>query len=88
VDGLTLLAAPVALCGAWVTLERSHALRTGQLATFTRSFTCVQAGVLSGTLLLAALHVQTVAYWVLPYAVPALWVVAKESRGYVTRPSP
>ena len=85
VQGLTLLAVPVAMGGAWVALERSHALRTGQLALFAKSFLIVQAGVLGGTLLLAALDVQTVAYWVLPYALPALWVLARESRAYFTR---
>jgi O-antigen/teichoic acid export membrane protein len=86
VDGLTLLALPVALGGAWVALQRGHALRTGQLATFTRTFLGVQGGVLGGTLLLAAMNVQTVAYWVLPYAAPALWVLANEGRAYLSRP--
>ena len=85
-DGLALLAVPVALAGAWVTLERSHALRSGQLATFTKAFLGVQAGVLGGTLLLAALDVRTTAYWLLPYAVPAVWVIVSETRSYLTRP--
>ena len=85
-EGPALLAVPVALAGAWVSLERSHALRSGQLATFTKVFLGIQAGVLGGTLLLAALDVRTAAYWLLPYALPALWVVVSETLGYLARP--
>lgn len=74
------LAPAVALVMGWMAIRRSEAIRDRTFSRYVKPSVIYEAFILVGVLSLALAHSRTTSWWVLPYALPAVAIVAVELR--------